>query len=268
MSAWPDLQAAFGAAMLADDPAAPGGTLAPLVRGDGLSADARLRLYRHHVLSTLTDALRSAYPVVARLVGDGFLAYAADRYVRAHPPSGPCLFEYGESFPPFLASFPPCRSLEYLPDVARLEWALHAAAHAPDAPALDPETLRGLPAADAARLVVRLHPSVSLLASPWPVDRIWLANRPDGETEGPVDLGAGGVRLEVRRVDDGPAFRPLAPGAFALRRALADGRPLADAATLAVGADPTLDLAVALHDLLRDGVLVGVAVASPNEETP
>jgi hypothetical protein len=268
MSAWPDLQAAFGAAMLTDDPAAPDGMLAALVRGDGLGVDARLRIYRHHVLTTLTDVLRSAYPVVARLVGDGFFAYAADRYVRAHPPGGPCLFEYGGAFPAFLASFPPCRSLEYLPDMARLEWALHVAAHAPDAPALDPQALRGLPAADAARLVVRFHPSVFLLASPWPVDHIWLANRPDGETERPVDLGAGGVRLEVRRVDDEPGFRPLAPGSFALRCALADGRPLADAADLAVVADPTLDLALALHDLLRDGVLVGFAVASPKEETP
>jgi hypothetical protein len=268
MSAWPDLQAAFGAAMLTDDPAAPDGALAALVRADRLSADARLRIYRHHVLTTLSDALRSAYPVVTRLVGDGFFAYAADRYVRVHPPGGPCLFEYGDSFPAFLASFPPCRSLEYLPDVARLEWALHVAAHAPDATGLDAEGLRGLRPADAGRLVVRFHPSVSLLVSSWPVDRVWLANRPDGETEEPVDLGAGGVRLEVRRVDDEPGFRPLAPGPFALRRALADGRPLADAADLAVAADPTLDLALALHDLLRDGVLVGFAVASPTEDTP
>jgi hypothetical protein len=268
MSAWPDLQAAFGAAMLADDPAAPEGALAALVRGDGLSVGARVRMYRHHVLSTLTDALRSAYPVVTRLVGEGFFAYAADRYIRAHPPGGPCLFEYGDSFPTFLASFPPCRSLESLPDVARLEWSLHAAAHAADAPALDPESLRALPPADAARLVVRFHPSVSLLTSPWPIDRIWRANRPDGDADATVDLGWGGVSVEVRRLEDEPVLRALPPGPFALRRALADGRPLAEAADLAVAADPMLDLALALHDLLRDGVLVGFAVASLKEETP
>jgi hypothetical protein len=268
MPAWRDLQATFAAAMLAEDPAGPEEALARLVCADGLSAAARLRIYQHHVLTTLTDVLRSAYPVVARLVGDGFFAYAADRYVRARPPAGPCLFEYGDALPGFLASFAPCRPLEYLPDVARLEWALHAAAHAADVPALDPEPLRWLPPADAARLVVRFQPSVSLLASRWPVDRIWHANQRDADPGTTVDLDAGGVSLEVRRLHDEPAFRALPPGPFALRRALADGRPFADAADGALAADPALDLARALEDLFRDGVLAGFAVVSSKEDPP
>jgi hypothetical protein len=268
MPAWRDVQTAFGAAMLGEDPAGPEAALALLVCADGLSTGARLRIYRHHVLTTLTDVLRSAYPVVARLVGDGFFAYAADRYVRTHPPAGPCLFEYGDALPGFLAIFPPCRPLGYLPDVARLEWALHAAAHAPDTPALDPGPLRRLPPAAAARLVVRFNPSVSLLASRWPVDRIWRANQPDADPGATVDLGEGGVSLEARRLDDEPVFRALPPGAFALRRALADGRPLADAAGVALATDPTLDLARALEDVFRDGVLAGFAVASSKEDPP
>ena len=48
---------------------------------------------------------RGDLPVVCRLVDRRFFAYAADPYIRAHPPAGPCLFEYGATFPDFLAAF-------------------------------------------------------------------------------------------------------------------------------------------------------------------
>jgi hypothetical protein len=261
MSGWRDVQVAVRAALLADEAVG----LDDVVLADGLSAAARLRLYRHHVLTTLTEALRGAYPVVARLVGDGFFAYAADRYVRDEPPAGPCLFEYGSTFPAFLAAFPPARSLEYLPDVARLEWALQAARHAHEPPALDAEPLRGVPPADAARLTLRLHPALSLLRSSWPIDRIWRANQPGADPDATVDLAAGGVWLEVRRLEDEPAFRPLDPAVYAFRAALAEGRPLGAAAEAALAADPAFDLTLALHELFRDGLAVGFAVA-PYEE--
>ena len=116
------------------------GAAAREIEADGLAPEARLEIYRHHVLTTLTSALEATFPVVCRLVDRRFFAYAADRYLRAHPPTGPCLFEYGDSFPDFLAAFPPCRDLAYLPDVARLEWAMNAALHAADVDAIDPAT--------------------------------------------------------------------------------------------------------------------------------
>jgi hypothetical protein len=60
---------------------------------DGLAPEARLAIYRHHVLSSLTAVLVDTYPVVRRLVDPRFFAYAADVFIRRHPPAGPCLFE-------------------------------------------------------------------------------------------------------------------------------------------------------------------------------
>ena len=71
------------------------------VADDGLTAHARLEIYRHHVFTTLTAALQATFPVVCRLVDERFFAYAADQYIRQDPPSGPCLFEYGARFPRF-----------------------------------------------------------------------------------------------------------------------------------------------------------------------
>src|SRR5713101_5908735 len=115
MPALSEIQAAFGRALLGGDeqPAA------AMVSGDGLTPAARLEIYRHHVFTTLTAALQATFPVVCRLVHERFFGYAADQYIRAHPPTEPCLFEYGSSFPAFLAGFEPCRHLQYLPDVAR-----------------------------------------------------------------------------------------------------------------------------------------------------
>jgi hypothetical protein len=255
MPTLPELQAAFRRGLLADDDAPIGAEIA----GDGLAPAARLQVYRNHVLTTLTAALEATYPVVCRLVDRRFFGYAADRFIRDHPPQGPCLSEYGAELPDFLATFPPCRPLPYLADVARLEWAMNAARHADDVPSLDPAVLRALLPEALGDVTLRLDPTLSLVESPWPVDRIWEANQPEAEAPDRVDLDAGGVRLEVRRRGDAVVVRRLDPAPFALRRAILAGRSLEEAGAAALAAHPDVDLASAFHLLLRDVT----AVAAP-----
>jgi len=252
MSSLRELQAGFRAALLADDERG----VAPDVVDDGLSASARLAVYRHHVFTTLTAALEATYPVVCRLVDRRFFGWVADQYVRVRPPAGPCLFEYGADFPEFVAAFPACAHLPWLADVARLEWAMNAALHAPDAPTLEPEALRALDPPALARLTLRLDPSVTLLASRWPVDAIWRANQAGANLTVTVDLDAGGASLEVRRVDDDVVLRALPPATFALRAALAAGRTLEDAVEQALDTDPAFDLAGEIRALLDERLLV------------
>lgn len=251
-----DLQAALCQALLGGD----AGAAAAMVAPDGLAADARLDIYRHHVFTTLTAALASTFPVVCRLVDARFFRFAADAYIRRHPPAGPCLFEYGASFADFLEGFEPSRHLTYLPDVARLEWALSAAAHAEDAAPLDPGELRRLAESDLPRLLLRLDPSLALLASPWPVDRIWRANQPTAEDGAGVDLASGGVWLEVRRDGGDAALRRIDGGTFAFRRALAGGQRLEEAAAAALEADAAFDLDRAVASLFAEQLPVGFAV--------
>ena len=252
MSSLRELQAGFHAALLAGDERG----VAPDVVDDGLSASARLAVYRHHVFTSLTEALEATYPVVCRLVDRRFFGWVADQYVRVRPPAGPCLFEYGADFPEFVAAFPACAHLPWLADVARLEWAMNAALHAPDALPLEPEALRALDPAALARLTLRLDPSATLLASRWPVDAIWRANQAGADLTVTVDLDAGGASLEVRRVDDGVVLRALPPATFALRAALAAGRTLEDAVEQALDTDPAFDLAGEIRALLDERLLV------------
>src|SRR5256886_6020282 len=182
MPALPELQASFLRAMFGPDEP----ELLEAIVGDGLLPAARLQIYRHHVLTSLTDVLQATFPVVCRLVDVRFFRYAADAYIRQHPPEAPCLFEYGAHFSAFLAAFPACRHLEYLADVARLEWAMHTALHAAVHRPLDPAALGDLAPHDVAQLTFQFDPSVTLLNSPLPIDQIWRVNQTDEEMHATV----------------------------------------------------------------------------------
>jgi len=253
-----ELESSFGRGLLGEPDAA----LLDLIAPDGLTSDARLRIYRNHVLVTLTDALIATYPVVCRLVDERFFRYAADQYIRAHPPTVPCLFEYGESFAAFLAGFGPCQHLEYLPDVARLEWAINFADHADDAVAIDATRLGEVPTDRIGSVTLALHPSVSFLSSRWPIDRIWRANQPDADPDATVNLDAGGAQLEIRRVGEDVVFRSLDDATYAFRTALACGESLELAVAAAHSADLDVDLALTMQQLLADGIVTSIDVPS------
>ncbi|HKW93711.1 MAG TPA: DNA-binding domain-containing protein [Methylomirabilota bacterium] len=254
MTSLRELQWDLRAAVLGGDPA----PAAAAVLDDGLTAAARLQIYRNHALTTLTGVLQAAFPVVCRLVDERFFGYAADQYIRTDPPSGPCLFEYGESFPAFLAEFPPCRTLPYLADVARLEWAVHRAPWAAERDPLAAEALQAVAPAHAGDLVLSLDPSCTLLASPWPIERIWRANQPEGGEPVTVDLRAGGAMLEVRRRGDDVVIRELEPATYAFRAALASGRRLGEAVEAALARDAAFDLPGALRALVQEGLVTGL----------
>ncbi|HEU5191594.1 MAG TPA: DNA-binding domain-containing protein [Methylomirabilota bacterium] len=262
-----ELQRLMAATLLGGDAEAVGVVVAP----DGLSPEARLAIYRHHVRTSLTAVLKDVYPVVCHLVDDRFFGYAADAYLRGEPPAEPRLFVYGAGFADFLAGFPPCHGLPYLPDVARLEWALHAAYHAamvdaPEAPALA-AALGALTPDETARVVFTVDPSARYLASPYPVDRIWRANQPGADPEARVELDAGPVHLEVRRVRNEAVLRSLAPAEWTLRARLTAGQSLEDAGAEALAADARLDLAAALSALFTEGLLVDFTLNPVREET-
>ena len=239
-------------------------------RGETDASAARLGIYRNHAFATLTDALRTTFPVVCRLVDERFFAYAAHEFLRTHPPRSRCLAEYGDEFPDFLADFAPCRALPYLPDIARFEWALNEAGTMREMKPLRPEDLAAeVPAATAPMIRLRLQPSARYLETPWPVDAVWEANRRDDVPA--LDLSKPDVSantfLEIRRDGDAVAWRRLDRGTFAFRTALAGGAALAAAIETALTADPAFDPAAALPHLFAEGLAAGFHL-HPEETSP
>ena len=170
------------------------------------STEKRFDIHRNHFAKSLSVALEKTFPAVVSLVDRRFFAYCADEFVRANPPHASCLFEYGSTFPEFLAVFPPCRRLPYLRDVARLEWAIHAVFHAAD-PGAPGQSERGLP------------DDVRLMRSPFPVHRIWQTALDPNLPE--VDLAGGEARLVIYRAREDAAMEQLGEAAFVFLEAIA-----------------------------------------------
>jgi hypothetical protein len=250
------LQASFTRALLQDD-----ATVAGTILGDGVAPAARLALYRHHICTTLTEVLQTAYPVVCRLVDVRFFAYAAAHYMRRYPPTGPCLFEYGAEFADFLANFPPCQALRYLPDVARFEWAMHSAWYAEDATPMALQRLQSFAPHELAYVMLAFDPSVSYVRSPWPIDRLWQANQPDADPNATIHLDAATTHLEIRRLDTDVTFRQLPTGTFVWRAALAQRQRLEAACEAALSAAPDFCLTTALQALFAEGLVIDTTLA-------
>lgn len=266
MPALPELQAGFAAAVFEDDR----GRIAGALRAGRFGGERLLQIYRHNSFASLTRALEAVYPVVARLVGTGFFRYAADRYIRQQPSTSANLHDFGDRFALFLEAFGPAATLPYLPDVARLEWAWHGVYHAANHAALALEQLAALPAAQHDRLAFSLHPAARLLASDYPILRIWRANQPGAE-EQEVDLAAGGVRLLVLRRELEIEFKTLGTGEYQLLRACAEGQPFAAACAAALAAEADFDLPAALQQHVLRGTIASFHLqpaAAPSTPSP
>lgn len=230
---------------------APGGLL-ELIDEAGFEPAARLSIYRNNTLVTLTAALSATFPVVCRLVDQRFFAYAAHAFIRQSLPASPCLVEYGAEFPAFLAEFPPAAGLGYLPDVARLEWAINRVLHiCPKAP-IPLTALLSVPGDPA---LVRMRLAAQFVESPYAVDHIWQAHQP-GMDPAEMALGGSGVHLEIRRAG-GLRITNLPPSLWMFRSRIADGATLAEAASALA---PEFDLAQALASLFGEGLITGLVV--------
>jgi Putative DNA-binding domain len=214
-----------------------GDQAAAAILADALLPADRLSIYRNTSRATLTKALRLNFPAVERLVGEDFFAAAADEFITREPPQSAWLDLYGESFPAFLQGFAPAATLVYLADTARLERAVGRALHAPDLEPLDIARLESVDASQQPRVCFVPHPSVSLLASPYPVDAIWRAVLArDDAALAAIDLSSGAVRLLVERGPHQVEVTRLDQARWTFAEPLFGGKPLS--AALEAAGDP------------------------------
>lgn len=265
-----DMQRAFSTATIFDDAAA-AASLGIVARR--LDPAARIDIYRSNVLGNFRRALAATYPVVTRLVGAPFFDAASDHFVRAHPSTRGDINRYGADFAGFLDRYPPARELKYLPDVARLEWAIDQANIAADATPLDLAALSAVPADLHGELRFLLHPSAQLIASKYPILHIWQANQPERSAAERIDLDEGSDALLVVR-------RPAALGGISIERLsaaghlflalLSAGRSLDATATQCAAVSPDFDLAAALQRYVSGQTIVAFRAPAmrPHESRP
>lgn len=216
----------------------------------------RLALYRGNVFANGRKALAASYPVIEQLVGSQYFDGLAREYGRRSPSREGDLTGYGDGFGAFLDDFEPVRPLPYLPDVARLEWAVHRAHYAADADRLDVAVLAATPADRQGALRPRLHPACALLTSRWPLTRIWAVHQPDHAGDRQVAFDDATHGCLVYRPEWRVRVVELAAGEYAFLASVSNGAQLERCVETALTADASFDLGQALAAWVEARVIV------------
>lgn len=246
------LQRAFAAALTARDV---GEADVAMLQGPAARVRRRLGFYRGNVQANAHKALRNAFPVCERLVGEAFFQGMSQRFAAAVPSCSGDLNTYGAHFPAFVRDFEPAASLPYLPDVAALEWLVHGAHYAGNRPPADLRALAALPPARYADLRVVLHPATALLTTPSAAVRIWQAHQPGRDDAFDVEPQAGPDRALVHRPHLRVEVAALDPAPYAFLDACAAGASLDEATRAAQALDRAFALETALIGWVRDRVI-------------
>lgn len=250
-----ELQRGFVAAVLDGD----GGAIAVTPAGD---AAERIAIYRRAVFANYRNALRATYPVIERTVGRALFDAVVDAFVRAHPSRCGDLNVYGAEFGAFLAHHRPVAAWPFLPDLARLEWAIDEAGRAADAASDAPALLAALAVIEPARLPsvrLALHPSCRIVVSRHTALRRWRSAQ-DGEDESDATSDDRSEVVLVRRDERGIPLERLGAAEGAWLTALAAGATLGAALDVALAVDADFDLQPALAARIAAGTIAAVRV--------
>lgn len=219
-----------------------------------------LKAYQANGHMLAERALQAAYPVLVQLLGGESFADLARALWHAHPPTRGDVACWGGDLAAFVQTSAQLQDESYLADVARVEWALHQCAGAPDASA-DLPTLALLTSEDPDQLRLMLAPGCAVLRSAWPVAAILGAHR-----DGQPSLAEAGAMLQsgvaqdvlVWRAGLWPEARAAVPGEGDLVQALLEGISLGQALERA----PALDFGQWLPMAVQSGLMLAVVFDS------
>lgn len=207
----------------------------------GLGGGERgLAVYRNNLKVLSAQALAVPFTRLRDALGEDEFAALAWTFWRCHPPECGDLGQWGGALEAFLLERAGAAS--GLPDIARLDWALHRAERAEDV-VLDAESLSLLGSTPPDALWLRLRPGVALLA----------------QAAGPVLVWREGWRGQWRAVSEAEAV---------FVRALVGGANLAAALEAAAvkgsGDETDFDFGAWLQAALQHAWLQEVRATPPN----
>ncbi|MGD9902753.1 MAG: putative DNA-binding domain-containing protein [Vicinamibacterales bacterium] len=247
-----ELQQRVRDALLVSD----GSALDSLLRG-GLRPERRFAVHQRHVEASLTSAIVGRFPATGWLIGGRRIDNAARAFVHAAPPGTPCIAEYGEAFPAFLASWPDTARLRYLRDFATLDWLLGRVAVEVSYPAFERDALAGMDVEALPLMTAGLQPGLHYLRTAWDLDGL-MRQFLTADAAERWRLREEEVRLEVRGARGAFHVGRLDAATFTFRVALQDGASLGAAAATAVDVEPTFDPGAALLALIDERLLTAL----------
>lgn len=233
-----------------------------------------LRAYRANAQVLATAALQASYPVLQQLLGEENFRHIAQDFWQAAPPVRGDLAQWGGELAAFVQDHPNLKELlvehAYMPDVARLEWALHRAATAQDAQ-LDTASFVRLSEDAPETITLRLSEGCFLQSSAFPTAAIVQLHRPqDAEVHDSTRLivaqalaapPSGTSRFHALAWRQGfqPCVRPLSKAEAAMLGALLAQQSLGTALDAAVSSEAHFDFSVWLQAQVAHGLVIGVS---------
>jgi hypothetical protein len=226
-----------------------------LVGGQG--AAQRLAIHLRHYRSSLTAAVMGRFPATGWLVGTPLLEEAATQFVREHPPSAPCIAEYAQRFPQFLATWPDAERVKYVRAFADLDWHLGRLALSTDLPVVTRDDIAAVRAGDLADAVLTIQPGTHYTHPEWPIDELMTLYLSDA-APARFALSDMEVWIEARGARGTLRFSRLTAAEFSFRVAIAEGLPLGEAAQHAWGTDSTFDPGLGLAAIVDGGLATSI----------
>jgi len=197
--------------------------------GARVPVEIGLGIYRNAYRSRLIDSLADDYPALQSLLGQESFSALAEAVITALPPTDATLNRFGRRLLGYLRRHPQATPHGRLAlDLARLEWAIVEAIHAPLVPALDQAAFGAIPADGWPGVRLQPSPSLRLITSRWPID-VCYCQHLRGEPVTAPDPASEVVAV-VRR-PEGLERRRFTPAAGRLIIRLTRGRPLGEALT-------------------------------------
>jgi hypothetical protein len=233
----------------------------------GNAPEKRLSIHQRNYHASLVDALLLKFPAAGWLMGTAFLAEAAKRFVREHPPQAPCIAEYGATFPDFLAECPGTERVPYLGEFVQLEWFVGRVAIAADPAPIGREAFSTIDPSALSDTLLNLKSGLRYLHASWPVDQLMelylTETAPDQ-----LELSPDDAWIEVQGARGQFQFGRLHDAAeFIFRKSLSEGRSLGDAAESALDVNARFDPGQALNVLIAAGLVSAIGRTHQGENS-
>jgi hypothetical protein len=228
----------------------------PLIVGGG-DPEKRLAIHQRHYETSLVNALLGKFPATGWLIGTPFITEAARLFVQLSPPEAPCIAEYGEGFPKFLATRQGAERLPYLQWFTTLEWHLGHVAIAIDQPALSLGDLSRIEADTLTDATLMVQSGVRYMNAPWPIDdliQIYLTEAAPDQFQ----LAQADVWLEIHGARGAFRINRLDEAEFAFRRAIQARQTIGAAAERAIEADANFNPGQCFAKLINGGIATAI----------
>ncbi|ABV85450.1 DNA-binding domain-containing protein [Shewanella pealeana] len=242
----------------------PQGSATRLVQLVNEAEQNRLEIYRNNAFQAILSALQLVFPVCQAVVGETCFTQLVKGYGQQYPLNDSNLNRYGQNFAHWLAleisQHQVFRDLQYLPELAQLEWLLNQSYYAMDLegfmlpPNCSLEQLAELNDLEQQQAVLLLRPDLELLICHYPVQQVWHRHKQSSKNNIAEHIDNDAYYLVIHRNGFKAEFSLVEQPMMRLLQALAEGQ------TLAQITNPAQDLSL-LSELIERQWICGFRLA-------